>query len=110
VKTDQWVALLATGTEAVDKVLPVRRLLFAALAGAAIATLLTSALLGLRPTLLRDVSVPMFWVKETFCVMLGAGGLVAVVRLGRPGSRIGWVWTPAAAAIAALWLLAAPAG
>jgi len=109
VRTDELVSLLATGTEAVDTRLPVRRYLIAVLAGTAIATLLTSGWLGLRPTLARDLSVPMFWAKEAFCAALGAAGLIAVARLGRPGSRLGWVRAAVAAPVVAMWLLAAAA-
>jgi hypothetical protein len=107
VRTDELVSLLATGAEAVDTRLPARRYLIAVLAGTAIATILTSGWLGLRPTLIRDLSVPMFWVKEVFCAALGAAGLVAVARLGRPGLRLGWVPAAIAAPVLAMWLLAA---
>ena len=108
-RTDELVSLLATGTEAVDTRLPMRRYLIAVLAGTAIATLLTSGWLGLRPTLARDLSVPMFWAKEAFCAALGAAGLVAVARLARPGCRLGWVRAAVAAPVVAMWLLAAAA-
>jgi hypothetical protein len=106
VRTEELVSLLATGTEAVDTRLPLRRYLIAVLAGAAAATLLTSEWLGLRPTLVRDLSVPMFWAKEAFCAALGAAGLVVVVRLARPGSRLGWVPAGVVAPALVMWLLA----
>jgi hypothetical protein len=110
VKTDELVSLLATGTEAVDMRLATRRFLVAVLGGTAIATLLTSAWLGLRPTLVRDLTVPMFWVKESFCAALGVAGLVAAFRAGRPGARLGWVWAASVATpVIVLWLLAAVA-
>jgi len=87
--------------------LPARRLLAAVLAGTAIATILTLQWLGLRSTLVRDFSVPMFWIKEAFCAALGAGGLVAVARLARPGARLGRVRAAVAAPLIAMWLLAA---
>jgi len=106
VNTDQLVSLLATGSEAVDTRLPMRRYLIAVLAGTALATLLTAVWLGVRPTLVRDLPVPMFWAKEAFCAALGAAGLVAVARLARPGSRLGWVRAAVAAPVIAMWLLA----
>jgi hypothetical protein len=109
VNTDELVSLLATGSEAVDTGLPMRRYLIAVLAGTAVAMLLTAEWLGVRPTLMRDLSVPMFWAKEAFCTALGAAGLVAVARLARPGSRLGWVRAAVAAPVIAMWLLAAVA-
>ena len=107
--TDELVSLLATGSEAVDTRLPMRRYLIAVLAGTAVATLLTAEWLGVRPTLVPDLSVPMFWAKEAFCAALSAAGLVAVARLARPGSRLGWVRVAVAAPVIAIWLLAAAA-
>ena len=87
-RTEELVSLLARGTEAVDPRWLARRYLIALSAGTAIATLLMSAWLGVRPTLLRDLSVPMFWAKEAFCAALGAAGLLAVARLARPGRSV----------------------
>ena len=108
-RTEELVSLLARGTEAVDPRWLARRYLIALSAGTAIATLLMSAWLGIRPTLLRDLSVPMFWAKEAFCAALGAAGLLAVARLARPGRRPGWVPMAVAAPVVAMWLLAAVA-
>ena len=58
---------------------------------------------------MRDLSVPMFRAKEVFCAALGATGLVAVVRLARPGSRLGWVPAGVVAPVLAMWMLAAVA-
>jgi hypothetical protein len=107
VRTDELLALLATRNDAADRRLPLRRLSVAVLAGTAIATLLTAECLGLRSTLVGDLSAPPFWVKETFCTALGAAGVVAVARLGRPGSRLVGVWMGVAAPLVAMWLLAA---
>jgi hypothetical protein len=109
VKTEQLASLLATGAEAVDSRWPVRRYLIAVLAGTALAVLINAEWLGLRPTLARDGSVPMFWAKEAFCAALGAAGLVAVARLARPGSRLGRVRLALAAPVLAMWVLAAVA-
>ena len=108
-RTEELVSLLARATEAVDPRWLARRYLIALSAGTAIATLLMSEWLGVRPTLLRDLSVPMFWAKEAFCAALGAAGLLAVARLARPGRRPGWVPIAVAAPVVAMWLLAAVA-
>lgn len=106
-KTDELVSLLANQTEAVDLRLAVRRFWAAVLAGTAMAALLTIEWLGFRSTLMNDFPVPLFWVKEGFCVALGAAGLAAVARLGRPGSRLGWIWVGLFAPLIVMWLLAA---
>jgi len=107
VKTADLVSMLATGAGSVDRGAPRRRFRLAILAGTAAATLGTIVLLGVRPTLVRDLSVPMFWTKEAFCAALSAAGLVAAARLARPGARLGWVQAGLAAPVLAMWLLAA---
>ena len=106
-RTEELVSLLATGSEAIDVRLPLRRFLLAVLAGTGVALLLMSAWLGVRSTLVRDFSSPLFWIKETFCVALSVAGLAAVLRLGRPGARVGRIWIGLAAPVVAIWLLAA---
>ena len=108
-RTDELVSLLATATDAVDTRWPLRRYLIAVLAATAAAMLLNAEWLGLRPTLVRDLSAPLFWAKEAFCTALGAAGLIAVARLARPGSRLGWGRVAVAAPVLAMWLLAAVA-
>jgi hypothetical protein len=88
-KTEVLVSLLSTGAEAVDLKLPARRWLMALATGASIAFLLTAGLLKLNPSLRHETFIPMFWVRESYCALLGALGFVAVVRLARPGSRLG---------------------
>jgi len=105
-KTDDLVSLLATGTDAVDAKAPARHYIAAVGAGALGATVLMSLWLDVRPTLARDAVLPMFWVKEMFCVALVASGLFAVTRLSRPGAALAWVRPLAAAPIIAMWLLA----
>jgi hypothetical protein len=109
VKTEELVTLLATGADAEKLQAPVRRYSVAVLGGTALAALLMAELLGVRSTLVRDFSMPMFWIKEAYCATLGAAGLVATARLARPGSRLGWVPMGLAAPLLAMWLLAAAA-
>lgn len=106
-RTEELVSLLATGTEAIDMRPALRRFRIAVLAGAGVAMLLMSAWLGVRSTLVRDFSAPLFWIKETFCVALSIAGLLAVIRLGRPGARVGPIWLGLVAPVIAMWLLAA---
>ena len=106
-KTDELVALLATGTQAVDTAALRRRFVAAASAATLVALLLMLALLGLRPTLSDEALVPMFWVREAFCTALGAAGLVWVARASRPGRRLGLIPVAIAAPPALMWILAA---
>lgn len=105
-KTDDLVSLLATGTDAVDARAPTRRYIAAIAAGTVVATVFMVLWLDVRPTLARDATLPMFWVKELFCVALVAAGLFAVARLSRPGAAVGRVEPLAGAPILAMWLLA----
>ena len=88
-KTEDLVALLSTGAEAVDLKLTSRRWLLALAGGTLIAFLLTAGLLKLNPTLWHETSMPMFWVRESYCAVLGVLGFIAVVRLARLGLRLG---------------------
>ena len=84
-KTEDLVSALSTGAEPVDLRLPSRRWLLALTGGALIAFLLTAALLKLNPALWHETSKPMFWVRESYCAVLGVLGFITVVRLARPG-------------------------
>ena len=105
-KTDELVSLLATGTDAVDASAPTRRGIAAIAAGTVVATVLMVLWLDVRPTLARDATLPMFWVKELFCVALVAAGLFAVARHSRPGAAVDRVEPLAGAPILAMWVLA----
>jgi hypothetical protein len=88
-KTEDLVSLLSTGAEAVDLRQTSRRWLLALAGGASIAFLLTAGLLKLNPALWLETSKPMFWVRESYCVVLGVLGFISAVRLARPGLRLG---------------------
>jgi hypothetical protein len=105
-KTEDLVSLLSTGAEAVDLRLPSKRWLLALAGGALIAFLLTAGLLKLNPGLWHETSKPMFWVRETYCAVLGVLGLVAVVRLARPGVRLGLAPMGIPVAVIAMWVFA----
>ena len=105
-KTVELVTLLATGAGAVQPNQAARR--FAAAAGWSVlgAALLMIALLGPRHDLANAVLLPMFWVKFGFVACLAVAGLLAALRLSRPGQRLAWVPTALAAPVIAIWLLA----
>jgi hypothetical protein len=105
-KTEDLVSLLSTGAEPVDLRLPGRRWRMALAGGTLIAFLLTAWLLKLNPALWDEAMQPMFWVRESYCAALGALGFVAVVRLARPGSRLGVAAIGISLVVIAMWVLA----
>ena len=105
-KTEDLVSLLSTGTEAVDPGLTSRRWLLALAGGTLIAFLLTAGLLKLNPALWHETTKPMFWVRESYCAVLGVLGFIIVVRLARPGLRLGLAPMGIPVAVIAMWVLA----
>lgn len=81
------------------------QLLAAALAGAALSALILIAWLGLRP-MQQAMHSPPFWMKAAYTSLLALAGLMATVRLARPGGRIGATLVLAAVAVAWLAMLA----
>jgi hypothetical protein len=106
-RTDDLVTMLATGAGAVQPNQAARRYAAAVGWGALSAALLMATLLGVRPDLAAAALLPMFWVKLAFVACLAAAGLLAALRLSRPGARLAWVPGALAAPVLAIWLLAA---
>jgi hypothetical protein len=107
VNTEELVSLLATGIEPVDPRRIATRYLGALVAGTLAALLLVAAVLRFNPALLREFSLPMFWVREIFCSTLSLLGLVATARLARPGTPLGLVPAGLTLAMLGLWALSA---
>ena len=106
-KTNDLIAMLATGAVAVEPHTAARRYASAIGGGALAAALLLLALLGVRPDLAATALLPMFWVKLAFVAALVTASLFAAVRLSRPGVALDWVPGALAAPVLAMWLLAA---
>jgi hypothetical protein len=87
-RTEDLVTLLATGAEPVPRHAVGRRYAIAIGLGALVSGALMLSLLGLRPDLAEAVNRPMFWVKLGFVASLAWGGLVASMRLSRPGANL----------------------
>ncbi len=106
-RTDDLVAMLATGAGAVEPNAGARRFAVAIGWGALGATLLMGILLGVRGDLAMAVRLPMFWVKVAYVACLAAASLLAALRLSQPGLRLSWVSSALVAPVLAMWLLAA---
>lgn len=106
-KTDELIAMLASGVNPVEPDALRFRYTAALGWGAFVSTLLMAILLGVRPDIVEAVRLPMFWVKLAFPAALLAGALLAVLRLSRPGVRLGRVPAAVAAPVLAMWLLGA---
>jgi hypothetical protein len=106
-RTDDLVAMLATGAGAVQPNQAVRRYWTAIGWGALGAALLMGMLLGVRRDLGVAMLLPMFWIKLAFVACIVAASLLTVLRLSRPGLRLAWVPGALAAPVLAMWVLAA---
>jgi len=106
-KTDDLIAMLSNRVHAIDPSIAARRYLIAIAVGgiAAIAILVTA--LGINPGLAHETLVPMFWVREAFCLGLGTLAITAVARLGRPGVPLGRLGMAVPVPLIVMWLLAA---
>jgi hypothetical protein len=105
-KTDDLVSMLATGLTPVEPRAAARRFGIALGWATFGSSLLMAVWLGVRTDLAQAAAAPMFWVKLAFPAALVAGGLVAALRLARPGASLGSVPLALAAPVLALWALA----
>lgn len=88
-KTDELIAMLASGAAPVDADAGVRRLAMALGWGLFGATLLMALLLGVRADLAQALRLPMFWMKLGVPVLAAAAALQLSRRLGLPGTGPG---------------------
>ena len=108
-KTDDLISMLAQGAIAVEPNVAQRRYVAALGWGAFGAMSVMAIWLGVRPDIATAVWLPMFWVKLAFPGVLFAGALLAVLRLSRPGARLGRIPVLMVAPVLAIWILAAMA-
>ena len=106
-KTDELIAMLATGAGAVDAGAARRRFALALALGGTCALVLMAVLMGVRADLARMALEPMFWAKLAYCAMLATAALAVAARLGRPGARAAGLAGALAMPLLAMWLLAA---
>lgn len=105
-KTDSLIDLLATDAGPVPRHPVARRFGAAVVFGAIGGFAILLSMLGINPALGEFLHLTDFWIKMAFAVLLALSGLVASVRLARPGVTVGNVKWLAAATLAALWMLA----
>ena len=108
-KTDDLVAMLATGAAPVPRRAAGRRLALALLVGAPLSFAILFAEYGLRRDLVQAMFWPMFWVKVLFPLCIAAAAFVMVQRLARPGVQVRRAWLGAAVPVLVVWVLAAMA-
>ena len=108
-KTDDLIAMLATGAGAVDSGTTRRRFILALGFGGFGALLLMAVLMGVRSDLPRMALEPMFWTKLAYCAALAGAALVLAARMARPGARATGRALALAVPLLIMWLLAAAA-
>lgn len=105
-KTDDFVLMLATGTNPIALNLGFRRHATALGWGSLVALLLMFGTIGLLPNLSGALASPKFWIKLGFVACLAIASIAAVSRLSRPGVRLGYVRIALAVPVIAIWGLA----
>jgi hypothetical protein len=106
-KTDDLVAMLATGDVAVRRRGAGGRIALAVLAALPLSFVILFVEYGLRHDLVQAMFWPMFWVKVLFPLCIAAAAFVMVQRLARPGVAVRRSWLGAALPVLAIWALAA---
>jgi hypothetical protein len=106
-KTDELITMLASGADAVDPRALQRRYTLALGLSLAGTTVLMLVLLGVRPDIVEAMRLAMFWMKLAFPATLLFGAIFAIVRLSRPGVRLGHAPLAIAAPVIAVWLFSA---
>lgn len=106
-KTDDLIAMLATGAGAVDAGASRRRFAQALAWGGFASLLLMAVLMGVRSDLPAMASKPMFWAKLVYCAALALAALALTSRMARPGARAARWAMALALPLLAMWLLAA---
>ena len=106
-KTDDLVAMLATGAAPAPRRAAGRRLAIAVLAGMPLSFAILLAEYGVRRDLVQAMFWPMFWVKVLFPLCIAAAAFVTVQRLARPGVPVRRAWIGIAVPVLVVWVLAA---
>lgn len=105
-KTDDLIAMLATGSAPVPQRATSRRLAVALLVGLPLSFACMVWAFGVRRDLMQVMSLPMFWVRLAFPVCMAIAGFVIVQRLARPGARVHLAWLGLALPVLVIWSMA----
>ena len=91
-KTDDLIAMLASGVAPVDPHAPRKRFQTALMWGilGAMAVMLSGY--GVRQDLAQAAALPMFWVKLVFPLAMAIPAVLLTLRLSRPGMPLGKAW------------------
>lgn len=90
-KTDALIAMLATSVEPVRPAVVRQRFQIALTAGMLGALMMMVLVYGVRHDIAQAVLLPMFWLKLLFPVSVAVPAMVLLLRLSRPGVRLGQV-------------------
>ena len=106
-ETDDLIQTLSARPAPIAPGAVARRILAGLGLGAVTSTLLMIAWLGVRPDIREAMATGMFWVKFAYTVLTGLFLTAALVRLSRPGAKVGPFAVAIAAPLAALVVMAA---
>jgi hypothetical protein len=106
-KTDDFVAMLAHGVEAIDPHTVEKRTGKALAAGLSATLMLFYAAYGVRRDIGLMWTVPAFWLKFAFALAVLAAAGWMTLRLARPGMRAGPGWLAALIPVLLVWIAGA---
>lgn len=105
-KTDDLIAILASGADVRVAARPLRATVLPLAAAVLASVLLMLLLLGVRADLAQELAMPAFWIKVVFSAGLAAAAWLAVRRLSLPGARVAALPWSLAAPVLVLWCVA----
>jgi hypothetical protein len=105
-QTDELIRFLANGVEPVAADTTRRRVLRALGAAVPVTMFVMLLALGVQPALAEVATLPMFWFKLVLPLVLALAASTALVRLGRPGARLGRVPWLVGLSVLAVWIAA----
>lgn len=105
-KTDDLIAMLASGADVRVAARPVRATALPLAGAMLVSVLLMLLLLGMRADLAQELVMLAFWMKVVFSAGLAGAAWLAVRRLSMPGARVAALPWWLAAPVLAMWCVA----